>query len=104
VSLKSAVLALGVVAAVAGAALLIVGAAWGAGLWLIAFGAAVILSTALESWRYRQRAPSPGTRWERTGERFEDPTTGEPVEVFYDRASGERRYVRAGESPPNADV
>ena len=33
-----------------------------------------------------------------TRERFEDPATGETLEVLYDRASGERRYVRAGES------
>jgi hypothetical protein len=103
VSLKGAVLSLGVIAAAAGAAMLLE-SAWGTGIWLLLFGVAVILSTALEIWRYRPRSSSTGARWERTGERFEDPTTGEHMEVLYDRASGERRYVREGESLPGADV
>ena len=55
-------------------------------------GVAILLGTAFERWRYRKAAPA-GARWERTGERFEDPATGEVMEVQYDRASGERRYV-----------
>ncbi len=102
-SLKGAVLALGVVAAAAGAALLIL-PVWAPGLWLLAFGAVVIVSTVMEVWRYRPRGPAPGARWERTGERFEDPTTGERMEVLFDRESGERRYVRQGELPPGSQV
>jgi hypothetical protein len=94
--LRALVLALGVVAVAAGTLLL--GAhSRGAGLYLICLGVAIILGTAFERWRYRNTPPA-GARWERTGERFEDPATGETMEVHYDRASGERRYVRAGES------
>jgi hypothetical protein len=94
--LRTVVFALGGLAAAAGALLVGTGNR-GAGVYLLCVGAAVILGTAFERWRYRP-AVSAGARWERTGERFEDPSTGETLEVQYDRASGERRYVRAGES------
>lgn len=40
-----------------------------------------------------QRPDGPG--WERTGERFVDPTTGETLVVWYCAQTGERAYVRA---------
>lgn len=93
--LRATVLALGLIAIAAGAFLL--RAPPGPRIYLICIGAAIILGTVFERWRYRAAAPA-NARWERTGERFEDPATGETMEVQYDRASGERRYVRAGES------
>ena len=64
----------------------------------------------LERVRYRSAAaevtadgPGPGggepagtrlePRFQATGERFEDPTTGVRMRVWLDPASGERRYV-----------
>ncbi len=94
--LRAIVLALGVIAVAAGAFLLRA-APLGPRIYLICGGAAIILGTAFERWRYRNAAPA-GARWEQTGERFQDPATGETMEVQYDRASGERRYVRTGES------
>ncbi|MGB6487014.1 MAG: hypothetical protein WBE91_09050 [Steroidobacteraceae bacterium] len=94
--LRLLVLALGGIAVAAGA-LLVGSGTRGPGIYLICVGAAIILGTAFERWRYRNVPPT-GARWERTAERFEDPATGETMEVHYDRASGERRYVRAGES------
>ncbi|HEY7886662.1 MAG TPA: hypothetical protein VIC29_00340 [Steroidobacteraceae bacterium] len=94
--LRRAVLALGGIAVAAGV-LMVTAGARGAGIYLICLGAAIILGTAFERWRYHNASPA-GARWERTGERFEDPATGETLEVHYDRASGERRYVRMGES------
>jgi hypothetical protein len=35
----------------------------------------------------------PGAGWVKTAERFIDPDTGQPVDVFYNPASGERQYV-----------
>ena len=94
--LRTLVLALGGIAVVAGT--LLIGAhTRGAGIYLLCLGAAIILGTAFERWRYRN-APPAGASWERTGERFEDPATGATMEVQYDRASGERRYVPAAES------
>ena len=45
-----------------------------------------------------KRIPAPrpeGPGWERTGERFVDPTTGEMLVVWYCSKTGERAYVRA---------
>ena len=92
--LRTIVLALGCIAVAAGAVLVGAGTR-GAGIYLMCVGVAVILGTAFERWRYRN-APPAGASWERTGERFQDPATGETLEVQYDRASGERRYVPVG--------
>jgi hypothetical protein len=97
VSLRAAVLGLGGIAVAAGA-LLIGAGARGAGVNLIVIGAIIVLGTVFERWRYRKTPPPAGARWERTGERFVDPATGETMEVHYDPASGERRYLREGES------
>ena len=94
--LRTVVLALGGIAVAVGAVTGAAGAR-GPGIYLICLGVAIILGTAFERWRYRN-APPAGAHWERTGERFQDPATGETMEVQYDRASGERRYVRMGES------
>ncbi len=95
--LRTIVLALGIIAAAAGALLAALGD--GGGIGLLCVGAAIILGTAFERWRYRKTPPA-GASWERTGERFEDPSTGETLEVQYDRASGERRYVHTSEHAP----
>lgn len=95
--LRAIVLGLGAMAVAAGALLVRAGTR-GSGIYLICTGAAIILSIAFERWRYRHPPAPAGARWERTGERFVDPTTGETMEVHYDRASGERRYLREGES------
>jgi hypothetical protein len=97
--LRTFVLALGSIAVAAGA-LLAASGSRGAGIYLLCVGAAVILGTAFERWRYRNSTRA-GAGWERTGERFEDPATGEAMEVQYDPATGERRYVRMGESAPS---
>jgi hypothetical protein len=94
--LRMLVLALGGIAVTAGAVLVGSGTR-GPGIYLICVGAAIVLGTAFERWRYRHALPAEA-RWERTAERFEDPVTGETMEVHYDRASGERRYVRMDES------
>ena len=99
--LRAIVLALGVIAVGAGVTVMKSGAR-GAGIYLLCVGAAVILGTVFERWRYRGARGSTGAHWERTGERFQDPATGEIMEVDYDRSSGERRYVRTGDSKPGS--
>jgi hypothetical protein len=48
----------------------------------------------LERGRYKPPAPGqPGPGWIATDERFVDPASGETVAVFYQPATGERRYV-----------
>ncbi len=57
------------------------------GVYAAIFAAAVIFEVG----RYRPNVRAGGV-WKRTGERFYDPTTGTPTEVFYDPQSGARDY------------
>ncbi len=71
------------------------------GVQALGVGIIIILGTLFERWRYAgshdiNEGGGEGrldARWQATGERFADPTTGKDVEVFYDPASGERRYI-----------
>ena len=58
----------------------------------------VIVVTALAEPVYGKLTGRPlAGSWRPTGEKFIDPTTGKPVEAWFDPKSGERRYVDAGE-------
>ena len=63
----------------------------------LAIGVIVLIGTLFERWRYRHIEEPLEGHWQRTGEQFIDPSTGNPVEVMFDPRSGERRYV-AGKS------
>jgi hypothetical protein len=73
----------------------------GGGVALIVIGAVVIVALLLEP-RYRRQSlqgtPLP-PNWRPTGERFIDDESGRLIEVWYDPASGERRYSEVG--PPD---
>jgi hypothetical protein len=66
------------------------------GWWLLMN--AVVLGAALvfERRGYQPRAPNPAAL-RPTGERFRDPTSGELVEVWEDRATGAREYRSTSE-------
>jgi hypothetical protein len=64
------------------------------GMHFLVWGAILIIAVVFETWRYRRIEHLKGGQWQRTGESFQDPETGEPVDVLYDPASGERRYVK----------
>lgn len=74
-------------------AVLAIGGSLVPGLYLLFIGATVFLATLFERWRYRTSHQVDGAHWVRTGERFEDPSSHQIVEVFFDPRSGERRYV-----------
>ena len=57
------------------------------------FGAIVLIGTLFERWRYRRIEEPRNGSWQQTGEKFIDPSTGDPVEVMFDPRTGERRYV-----------
>jgi cell division protein FtsW (lipid II flippase) len=61
------------------------------GIW----GVLIVAGVVFERVRYKplERA-APTGRWRRTAERFIDDETGEPVTVFIDPETGERKYVR----------
>jgi hypothetical protein len=101
--LRAAVISAGALLTCAGAVLLGAGirpAGWEA----LGIGLIVLTGTLFERWRYSSVAASAEGRWQRTGERFIDPTSGEPIEVLFDPATGERRYVtdrsRGTDAPP----
>lgn len=63
----------------------------------------VIIVTAIAEPIYGQLRPKPPLSggWRPTGEKFIDPASGKPVEVWFDPASGERSYVDIeGEKKP----
>ena len=90
--LRASVLLLGV-ALLAGAGVVAVlglaPVAWELG----GFGLLIVLGTVLERRVYRGiEAPPPGPDWQRTTERFRDPTSGRVVTVWFNARTGERRY------------
>jgi hypothetical protein len=91
--LRNLVLGLACLTTLAGVALLL--AFPPAGLQLLIFGALLLVGTLGERIVYKRVAPgAPDVRFRRTAERFRDPTSGEPVTVYADPATGERAYVR----------
>ena len=80
-------------------ALLLVSGVSGPGAYALALGGVIVLGTVFERWRYRPGSARPGAAWQPTGERFEDPQTGQTVQVYYDPGSGQRRYVSDSQPP-----
>jgi len=91
--LRSVLMVIGLILAGAGLVLLMMRGV-SSGLQFLIWGAIVVIAVLCERWRYRRLEHPGGGKWQRTGERFEDPETGESVEVLYDPDSGERRYVK----------
>ena len=90
--LRKAVLAFATLLAGIGVYLLLKGIT-GPGVQSLGVGIVIMFGTLFERWRYSRNDQRLDGRWQATGERFADPVTGKDVEVFYDPASGERRYV-----------
>ena len=95
--LRTALLIFAALLSAVGAACLLTGhaQAWPATIW----GVLLLLAVLFERWRYRKEPSVHQASWQITGERSIDPESGEPTEVHYDPASGERRYVRSAEQP-----
>lgn len=70
--------------------------------WPFLIGAGVlVLGTVFERVYYRGGAYSAsGGTWQETTERFRDEETGGLVTVWFNAATGERRYVEEGGAPP----
>jgi len=61
------------------------------GMW----GVAIVAGIVFERFRYKPlEIAAPTGQWVRTAERFIDDETGQPVTVFVDPKTGERKYVR----------
>jgi hypothetical protein len=92
--LRSVVIALGALCFLGGLVALVMGLcppAYVAIFW----GAILIIGTVFERIRYKPiERVTPGAGWTKTPERFIDDKTGQPVTVWLDPASGERKYVK----------
>jgi hypothetical protein len=60
--------------------------------------AILVFGLVFERYVYKPIRPDmPGPGWERTQERFADPRSGRTVVVYYNKRTGERRYVAEAE-------
>ena len=98
--LRTLVISVGAILMCAGIGLLASGV-HGPGWQSLVTGSIILIGTIFERWRYRRIEQAPRGPWQRTGERFLDPSSGDPVEVMFDPRTGERRYVAATPPGPN---
>lgn len=91
--LRKFVIGIGALAAVCGIVALLAGVT--PGFVFLFWGTVVVLSIVYERVRYKPlEGAAPGPGWTRTAERFIDDETGQPVSVWLDPVSGERKYVK----------
>lgn len=91
--LRSAVIAIGVVAFLGGLIGLLAGR-FPPAFVFACWGALIVIFTVYERVIYKRVEPAPpGGSYVATPERFVDDVTGKPVTVYVDPASGERKYV-----------
>jgi hypothetical protein len=67
--------------------------------WSLVFNAGIVLAALLFERRgYQPKAPNPSVL-RPTGERFQDPTSGQIIEVWEDPATGLREYRPVSDPP-----
>lgn len=92
--LRRAILAYGLLSlAIAVVLLLTIHAALVFGLYLGVNGLIVVAALLFERSPYRPALDRTRGQWQRTGERFVDPASGQLMEVRYNAATGQRDYV-----------
>jgi hypothetical protein len=90
--LRASVLAVAICALIAACAATYVNHdMWPAVFWTGIVAVALVIERRQYGTAQRER---PGPGWHATGERFHDDATGHRVEVWYEAATGSRRYVR----------
>ena len=61
---------------------------------LAIMAALLVAGLLFERYIYKPiRSDAPGAGWDRTQEQFADPRSGRNVAVYYNKRTGERRYV-----------
>jgi hypothetical protein len=96
IMLRTFVIAVGAVLTCVGIGLIACGV-HAPGWQALVLGVIVLIGILFERWRYRRIEEPSNGHWQRTDEKFIDPSTGDTVEVMFDPSTGERRYV-AGKS------
>jgi hypothetical protein len=61
--------------------------------WVAVQAFILLVAVVAERGRYRARTADADRNWQRTAERFKDPSTDQWVVVEYNPRTGERRYV-----------
>ena len=87
--LRKAILAYGVLALIGGIVQALAGILTVLVFYLCSNGAIVIAALLFERGRYRPTL-TPGGKWQETGERFVDPSTGKLMKVRYNPQTGVR--------------
>ncbi len=64
-------------------------------IYLVINGLLIICGILFERSGYRSQVNRTRGTWQPTGERFNDPTTGQVVEVYYNPQTGERDYCES---------
>ena len=70
--------------------------AFHSGSTLLIWGLVITIAVLCERWRYEHTGKSKNERWQQTDECFEDPETGQIIDVLYDPIAGERKYEPRG--------
>lgn len=65
-------------------------------IYLAVNGLLIVGGILFERRGYRPRVSQTDGNWQKTGERFVDPTTKREVEVYFNPQTGERDYREAG--------
>ena len=65
-------------------------------IYLAINGLIIASAILLERSSYRSKADTKQGKWQPTGERFNDPTSGKMIEVYYNPQTGERDYREPG--------
>jgi len=95
-TLRGWLIAVGVLALVVAVLLLAFGWVVPLAIDLVVSSVVLVVALIFERRGYRPRVDRAHGRWEATGERFVDPTSGHLIEVRYDPATGQRDYVDLG--------
>ena len=92
-TLRGAVIAVGVLCLLGGLVALVTGICPPAFVFIM-WGVVIVAGTVFERVIYKRiLAARPGPGWERTTERFIDDQTGKPVTVYIEPKTGERAYI-----------
>ena len=94
--LRRVIIAYGVLCLIGAAILLVAHVTIALVIYLAINGLIIVGAILFERSNYRSNADRTQGKWQPTGERFNDPTSGQIVEVYYNPQTGERDYRESG--------
>ena len=94
--LRRVIIAYGVLCLIGAAILLVAHVTIALVIYLAINGLIIVGAILFERSSYRSNANRTNGNWQPTGERFNDPTSGQIVEVYYNPQTGERDYRESG--------